>query len=1172
MKYSIAIAIPWFGKEMKGGAETLAYHLAQGLASVGHQVTILTTISQSHAAFFGANEVPKGRLVEENDGPLRILKFPVNKRSPRLFHRQNKTLMSLRPDQFNPGLPPLHPEQESLFWKNNIRSTELVDYIKGHYEAHDFFIFLPYPFSMVLDGVKAAGKKALLQPCLHDESYAYLSEVFETFLQANWLLFNSRGEADVAMRLFGPTVSQKSTIVGTGVEVDVEALAQAPRLDIEGEYVLYIGKRDAQKNVDQLLLAHQAYQRQGGTLKLVLAGSGTLPVEVDDVVDMGLVSESQKLSLLRHAKALINPSVNESFSRVIFESWYAKRPVVVHRDCEASYGFLQDSDFGGYAYREESGLVQQLFDLEKATQNDLDEAGMRGFDFAQKFAQWDQVLNTYESVFAKVTELNSPANRPAKQSRRVVQLLPDLAKYDAVGNQTQFLQTFFEEQGYESLIMAYRRPLSLSKKAEIFKPGKIKSTDTLILHHSIGGGSQVECFKAHPGKKYLIYHNITPDHFFEPYAPGFADILRKGREELAALATATPIALGDSKYNQEELAELGFERSEVLPLMIKPSTWAIKPDPEVAQKMAQMGGKHLLFVGRISPNKCQTDLVKLIGALAQTREQVHLWLVGGFDNHSKYLAELNQLIDQPGIKGKITVTGSVDQSALMAYYMNADLFLSMSEHEGFGVPLVEAAWFDLPVFAYASSAVPETLGEAGFTFTNKTNLPQLAQEVEAILADTDVQQRMCQLQRKNRVRFLPEQISPLYQEIFQPNDEQARPKVAFAVQRCGKDIVGGAEALCLQVATQLSQHVDVDILASCAKEYTTWEDHYPAGVERLSPSLRIIRFPVKQPRNRKKFDRFTGKIFQKYQPGKLLEVDTATGEKWLRQQGPEMPSFLEFLQDNQQDYEALFFYCYLYYQSYFGTQVCPEKSWLVALAHDEPVIYLSIFDSLVSRVRGVIHNTPGEAEIISERFAHLDFQSESVGAGLTPPEEPGNQGRFVEKFAVEGPFVLYIGRIEPSKGSDLLFDCFTRYKADNPGPLQLLLIGKTEVSIPKHPDIRYLGYVEDQEKHDALAACELLINPSPYESLSMILLEAWYNKKPVLVNQHCAVLVDQTKRAQGGGWFADYGSFQEALNKLLSDPFDGEISKGFVEEHYTWPAIEQRYLQLIKQTKAISTK
>jgi len=765
---------------------------------------------------------------------------------------------------------------------------------------------------------------------------------------------------------------------------------------------------------------------------------------------------------------------------------------------------------------------------------------------------------------------------PTSQTNRVVQILPDAHPFDAVSDSALFLKEFFINLGYEALILADRFNPDLSNQVQTFEADKIDPTDILVLHHSIASLEQAGCFCAHPGKKILIYHNITPHHFFTDYSPDIAKLLKEGRDELASFGEFDLTAFGDSEYNRRELQLLGFEKTGVLPLMVDPSKWQVQPDP-IALKDAEFKQcKHLLFVGRIVPNKGQKDLIRLMAHLVQIQPDVHLWLVGAIDGRTNYHSELLGLIQSLGLNNHVTLTGSVDQARLKAYYMAADLYLSMSEHEGFGVPLIEAMWFDLPVFAYASSAVPETLGEAGFVFYDKTNMPQLAREVSVLLDDASLRERMVALQQNRRQDFLPTALVQRYKEALEDQEPQDGPtpvmqltgakrkKWGVVIQRFGREVVGGSEALCRQIVEQVSQHVDVEVLTTCATEYKTWANDYPEGPEDYAPNVKVRRFPVIRERDIPSFTTWERKhVFPGFKDGKVLDISDEVSEEWICKQGPETPALIEYLEGHHQEYDAVIFFTYLYYTTYFGTKVCPEKAWLVSTAHDEAPIYLPVFDQMIKRPQGIIFNTLEEREFVMKRFPEAYIHGDIIGIGIDPPEQPSDHTRFCEKFQITGPYVLYVGRIDNNKGADLMFDLFLRYKKDHPSDLKLVLAGKAEVPIPKHPDIQFVGFISNQEKHDAMQGCRVLINPSPFESLSMILLETWYNQRPVLVNEKCKVTVGQTERANGGGWFADYPSFKAELSRLLQDPSDYGQAKRYVELNYAWPVIEEKFFQMI---------
>jgi glycosyltransferase involved in cell wall biosynthesis len=196
-----------------------------------------------------------------------------------------------------------------------------------------------------------------------------------------------------------------------------------------------------------------------------------------------------------------------------------------------------------------------------------------------------------------------------------------------------------------------------------------------------------------------------------------------------------------------------------------------------------------------------------------------------------------------------------------------------------------------------------------------------------------------------------------------------------------------------------------------------------------------------------------------------------------------------------------------------------------------------------------------------------ELPGEIVGVGSALPASVNGEA-FRKRHGIDGPFLLYVGRIDLNKGCPQLFDYFQRYRAETGSPLELVLIGRALLDLPKDPSIRALGFLEDQEKWDALAACLALAIPSRLESLSMVTLEAFYAERPVVANAHCAVLRGQCRRSGGGLYYANYDEFREVLQVLEGDAElrarMGRAGHAYFEAHYTWPVILRKYLRLIE--------
>jgi glycosyltransferase involved in cell wall biosynthesis len=384
-----------------------------------------------------------------------------------------------------------------------------------------------------------------------------------------------------------------------------------------------------------------------------------------------------------------------------------------------------------------------------------------------------------------------------------------------------------------------------------------------------------------------------------------------------------------------------------------------------------------------------------------------------------------------------------------------------------------------------------------------------------------------------------------------------KPKIAFVVQRCGREVNGGAEALCLTVAQHMQEQWDVEILTTCAVDYMTWQDHYPEGVQ-IVDGVPIRRFRVDRPRDVGRFNAFSQSLAIK--PGK---ASLAQAEDWMKLQGPMCSRLMQHLSDHAGDFNAFFYFTYLYATTYYGLPLVQNKAYLVPAAHDEWPIYLPIWDEFMSRPKAFIFSTVEEKAFLHKRFPHALLNGDIVGVGVNVPERY-SRDNFIAKYGIQDPYILYIGRIDESKGCGTLIDYFMRYKRETLNKVKLVLAGKAVMPVPKQRDIIEIGFVDDQTKFDALDGCSFLVNPSPYESLSMVLLEAWSLNKPVLVNAAAEVMVGQCRRSNGGLWYSNYDEFRECVKFLLTHPDLARRCRVFVQENYSWDVITDKYASMIR--------
>jgi glycosyltransferase involved in cell wall biosynthesis len=387
-------------------------------------------------------------------------------------------------------------------------------------------------------------------------------------------------------------------------------------------------------------------------------------------------------------------------------------------------------------------------------------------------------------------------------------------------------------------------------------------------------------------------------------------------------------------------------------------------------------------------------------------------------------------------------------------------------------------------------------------------------------------------------------------------------KLAIVVQRYGADINGGAELHARYVAEHLSRHAQVAVLTTCAHDYVTWRNEYPAGIDHVN-GLPVHRFRVDHERNVDVFGKWSTRVFDS-QHSYLDEL------KWLSAEGPRSSELLSHIRSNRKTYDYLIFFSYRYYHAYHGARMAPERAILVPTAERDQAIGLGIAPPLFRCVRAVMYNSPEERRLIRAVSHNDDVPGVVVGIGSEIPENPQGD-RFRRKHGITGRFALYVGRIDQNKGCQELFGYFLQALPALPKGLGLVLIGKPMLPIPDHPRIRHLGFLDDQDKFDALAAADLLIMPSYYESLSMVALEAWALGKPVLANGKCEVLRGQCIRSRAGLYYETQAEFVETL-RAISDGRSlnaalGANGRTFFQQHYAWPVIEQKYLTMLERLR-----
>jgi glycosyltransferase involved in cell wall biosynthesis len=443
-------------------------------------------------------------------------------------------------------------------------------------------------------------------------------------------------------------------------------------------------------------------------------------------------------------------------------------------------------------------------------------------------------------------------------------------------------------------------------------------------------------------------------------------------------------------------------------------------------------------------------------------------------------------------------------------------------------------------------------------------------------------------------------------------------RIGFIVQRYGSEVLGGSEQLCRLLAERLAIQHDVEVLTTCARDYVTWKNEYPEGSDRVR-GVTVRRFASAKTRDIDSFNRYSEWIF--------TNPHTRDDEiEWLKQQGPWCPALLDHLRRQHQQYDVLIFFTYLYATSVLGTEINPGRSVLVPTAHDEPAIKLGIFKDLFNRVAALCYLTESEKQFVQRQFPDRPLLEELIGVGIDIPQqqpyprmpvpveeesagngdangesgetakagsgpetsdadsttEDGPSARefpshllergsvFRRRHRLYGSIALYGGRIDPGKGCEELIEYFSSYVREG-GDATLALMGVKLMALPEEPFIRFAGLLSEGERIQALGAATVVICPSPYESLSLLALEAMSVGTPVLVNARSAVLVEHCVRSNGGLWYADRNEFIECLNLLMSDArlraALGRNGRDYVRKNYRWEVVLGKYERIFAKVR-----
>ncbi len=390
----LGFVTPWYGDKIPGGAEAELRGLAKHLYAAGVDLEILTTCVECFTSDWSVNFHKEG-LTEE--GGLKVRRFKARKRDTAAFDAVNYKFINNIP---------VSREEEEIFMREMVNSPDLYEYMKQNQDDYSLFVYIPYMFGTTYYGILACPDKSVMIPCLHEEAYAHMQLFKEAFPKIRGSIYLAQSEKELAERLYG-LENVKGAALGAGVDTDFDPDAERFRqkFGIKDDFILYAGRKDEGKNIYLLLNYFREYRlrHKDSSLKLVLMGGGDVKIQDDiksEVIDLGFVDRQDKYDGCAAALTLCQPSVHESFSIVIMESWLCGRPVLVHGGCDVTKSFAVTSNSGLYFndYFEFEGCI----DFYKDNPDTASEMGRTGREFVLSNFTWDVIVDRYTKFFEEL--------------------------------------------------------------------------------------------------------------------------------------------------------------------------------------------------------------------------------------------------------------------------------------------------------------------------------------------------------------------------------------------------------------------------------------------------------------------------------------------------------------------------------------------------------------------------------------------------------------------------------------------------------------------------------------------------------------------------------------------------------------------------------------------------
>jgi glycosyltransferase involved in cell wall biosynthesis len=511
----------------------------------------------------------------------------------------------------------------------------------------------------------------------------------------------------------------------------------------------------------------------------------------------------------------------------------------------------------------------------------------------------------------------------------------------------------------------------------------------------------------------------------------------------------------------------------------------------------------LLFVGRLAPNKCVPLLVEALARLRDLTPPVHFVVIGDMgDLYQTEAQHCRERAAELGLSEHLHFLGHVSEEALRDAYRSADVFVMPSRHEGFCIPVLEAMACGIPVVAGRAGALPETVADAGLTFT-PNDAYDLASQIQRVL--------------KPRVRG----------RVEEPESETLL-RVAVVSFRYGTTFAGGAETSLRHIATTLHEAGQaVEVFTTCTQSEGEWANDLPEGTVSLD-GMPVHRFRL-DPHDRTRHLDSVRTILQA--DGSVSE---AAEQAYLRH-SIHSTALLDQLRGRREEFDAIIIGPYLFGLTFDVAEAFPEQTVLVPCFHDEPFARLGIWRPVYQRVGAILYHSQEEKEW-AEIELGLNHPAGACIGTWVDTEVRGNAERGRGRVGGNRPYLVYCGRYSLQKNLPTLLDYARRYEALHPGRFTFAFVGQGELPIPREVWARDLGFVAEPDKADVLAGATGLVQLSQHESLSLVTLEAWAQGTPVVASQHCNVLTGHLRRCGGGRAVDGFESFAATLDDLWQRP------------------------------------